>query len=63
MIPFKIHLWNVVAVDELEAIALYQRFKGDIKFYATDYRIHHPEDKAMFSRAISKFQHLVIFEE
>lgn len=65
MIPFKMNptilWWNVIAVDELEAIALYQRYKGDIKFHATDYP--HPEHEVIFSRAIAKFQHLVIFEE
>jgi hypothetical protein len=64
MIPFKTNpaiLWNSISVNELDAIAHYQKFKGNIKFHASDHP-HLPEDKVMFSRAISKFQHLVIFE-
>lgn len=65
MIPFKIHrtiLWNSISLNELDAIVHYQKFKGNIKFHATDY-YYLPEHEVMFSRAIAKFQHLVIFEE
>lgn len=65
MIPFKMNptiLWNVISLNELDAIARYQERKGNIKFYSTDYP-HLFEHEVIFSRAIAKFQHLVIFED
>lgn len=62
MIPFKIILWNCISLNELDAIAHYQKFKGNIKFHSTDYP-HLSENEVIFSHAIAKFQHLVIFEE
>lgn len=62
MIPFKIIHWNVSSVNEMEAITYYQRYKGDVKFHPTDYPYLF-EHEVIFSRALAKFQHLVIFEE
>ena len=67
MIPYRYKEdkpWNAIPISECEAIAHHQKFNGRVKFHAAEYYYRYLlEHEVIFSRAISKFQHLVIFEE
>lgn len=67
MIPYRYKEdkpWNAIPINEFEAIAHYQKFNGRVKFHAAEYYYHYLlEHEVIFSRAIAKFQNLVIFEE
>ena len=55
---------NCIVINAKEAIAHYQKFNRNVKFDAVEYFYRFfSENEVIFSRAISKFQNLVIFEE
>ena len=67
MIPYRYKEdkpWNCIVINAKEAIAHYQKFNSNVKFHAAEYFVRFfSENEVIFSRAISKFQNLVIFEE
>lgn len=67
MIPYRYKedkYWNAIPINAEEAIAHYQKFNGRVNFHSAEYYYRHLlENEVIFSRAIAKFQNLVIFEE
>lgn len=67
MIPYRYkedELWNAIATNEREAIDYYQKFNKNVKFHAAEYSYRYfLEREVIFSRAIAKFQHLMIIED
>lgn len=56
--------WNVISLNESNAKIKFKIHRGKIKFIPMDYYfILSSEDEIVFSRAIAKFQDLVMFEE
>lgn len=53
----------MVATNESEALYWFNLYNGNIRFITLTLFIGLPEENYMFSYAIAKFQHLVIFEE